>query len=1342
MKRLLLVAALLAASLCGAENLLVNGDMSSDKGWKLWGGAPSDPKARAAILTYPAEGPAGERVMKILDELDTHNTYVIQHCMLPAPSLPKQRFMLKFKAKAPEGQTFLVSISNELPKTADRPGKYFGGTSHNFTGTGAWTEYAHEFRTVPAGGTRLGLSFFPFPPTRDNSVRGTLRVTAVTLETAPPLKPEPTIQEKQKIIAEEKITLHDRNLRTDIVREGKPCAVIVGSPELAAPIVEAVRAKTGATLEVVSADPGKVNLITIGNRDRNDFVSTLYNFHYTLLDAKYPGKGGSETRSLHDPFGDKRNIILCGGSDLAGDRAAVAKLVKQIDAMPAGKDLHFGFFADVTLDPAYKVPENAKDAKLWCESRGYGNSGFFGWNSLSKNLALLYITGRKQYADEFLRLAFPKDKATEKELFKLDGESYKDDYSDPIASVYHYRGIMMVLYWDLVEANPVWTDADRLKVKQAMYRQLKYTLTKKDYTNPYGFADARVLRGIDRHIDWEGCMLYAVARYFEKHQPCLGSKEALRLVRNFMEPRFETVCYGTTSRFWAHSNMEPDFFYAILSGDRKYIGNRAIGEYARDLLITSDGSNRPDTPDGSFLDRTTHYSPVMSFLQLAYLTQDDAFVRLTRTMPIDQNCFRLGQSFWPIKPYGRDSVKETMGRWNAYTGEKRMAAPFPDKYVVNVMSYRDAEDGSGDYMMLDTSYATGLREVARAFALFNIRIDGEPVLRGHGNTLRLYSDGGCVAPQPYYAKVLDYGVSGPFVYAKATVPDLDGFDWTRTVILRKRGWLLLADEVVPKRDLVSGEIYNDFFGLWPDVRWTAHPATGEYVMNNRPGKMRDWLLSTSADVRYLVGNAGWTTYLSSLTSLRMFQMHENWKKGEPVRFVTLIRPGKPDSMPSAARQGDEIALALPAPALFRFTPDGFELDTPDGKLVSSGKPWQFAADARPDEAKVRTMLAARKIAPPPAADKSAPAPIRQFKTGGQIRRLVPFTDGGKTYYAVSAGKSFMVLDAEFKPVFRHDLGTETGPAAWQASKRRILVGCRDETVRAYDLAGKECWRFTSEMAPELLKFGPYWHKSAIPGIRSILVDAWPDGREQVFVGSEGTLEVLDSEGKFVKRLYIQYGPVSTLVMQRDPARLWCLRWTGGWLSGFTVSPELKVENVGMLTDAKGVPMTIFGFSGVGKTFFFPRKDALYGDFTGVQNRVVKWDLKGKVLADVNLGVDTSASGAGFGEPIQELSHLRHLNVLPDGTVAALTRRARAYFWTPDLKLKKMIVLPEAPFCGTDDGQNLYAGLNDGRIVRIMPDGMLETLGRTPAQPRVVILYGGRLVAGDKVGNLMEFSLKK
>ena len=47
MKHFLMLAALLAGAFCMADDLLVNGDMKTNKGWNLWGSAPADPALRA-----------------------------------------------------------------------------------------------------------------------------------------------------------------------------------------------------------------------------------------------------------------------------------------------------------------------------------------------------------------------------------------------------------------------------------------------------------------------------------------------------------------------------------------------------------------------------------------------------------------------------------------------------------------------------------------------------------------------------------------------------------------------------------------------------------------------------------------------------------------------------------------------------------------------------------------------------------------------------------------------------------------------------------------------------------------------------------------------------------------------------------------------------------------------------------------------------------------------------------------------------------------------------------------------------------------------------------------------
>ena len=222
-----------------------------------------------------------------------------------------------------------------------------------------------------------------------------------------------------------KIELKDRHLTTALVRNGQAAAAIVGDAALAGKLNAVISRLTGVTLPVLphtayeNADRLDRNLIVIGNRDRNRTISNLYNRHFTLLDARYPGVGGNEVRSLHNPFGDHHNVILAGGSDPAGDAAAVEKLIGHLEKSRGVRgELALGFLSDATLSPAYRVARDVKDIPLWEESAGYGNKGYFGWNSLAKNLAMLYITNDPYYKNEFMRLAFPKDQATLDELFE------------------------------------------------------------------------------------------------------------------------------------------------------------------------------------------------------------------------------------------------------------------------------------------------------------------------------------------------------------------------------------------------------------------------------------------------------------------------------------------------------------------------------------------------------------------------------------------------------------------------------------------------------------------------------------------------------------------------------------------------------------------------------------------------------------------------------------------------------------------------------------------------------------------------------------------------------------
>ena len=105
------------------------------------------------------------------------------------------------------------------------------------------------------------------------------------------------------------------------MNDGVPAAAIVAIQRFAHRLNRVLKAKTGVTLPVLTANACREktafdrNYIMLGNRPDNASINSLYLRHYTLLDVKYPGRGGAVVRSLHNPYNDGHNVIFAGGSD-------------------------------------------------------------------------------------------------------------------------------------------------------------------------------------------------------------------------------------------------------------------------------------------------------------------------------------------------------------------------------------------------------------------------------------------------------------------------------------------------------------------------------------------------------------------------------------------------------------------------------------------------------------------------------------------------------------------------------------------------------------------------------------------------------------------------------------------------------------------------------------------------------------------------------------------------------------------------------------------------------------------------------------------------------------------
>jgi hypothetical protein len=187
-----------------------------------------------------------------------------------------------------------------------------------------------------------------------------------------------------------------KNLHTQTVlaQNGKSMVAIVASgkyKDQAAALQKVLSTKTGVTVSILDDKnfeiPLTQNVILLGNRSTNTALSKLYDSFYALTDLKYPGAGGYEVRSVHNPFGDGHNAIILGGSDDAGVQAATEHFIKVLLAQKdIGNSLSVGWLLDVKLGQNVQLPaEGAGLMPTWQDSKSYGRTGYFGWNSISKN---------------------------------------------------------------------------------------------------------------------------------------------------------------------------------------------------------------------------------------------------------------------------------------------------------------------------------------------------------------------------------------------------------------------------------------------------------------------------------------------------------------------------------------------------------------------------------------------------------------------------------------------------------------------------------------------------------------------------------------------------------------------------------------------------------------------------------------------------------------------------------------------------------------------------------------------------------------------------------------------
>ncbi|MHB8994811.1 MAG: FG-GAP repeat domain-containing protein [Armatimonadota bacterium] len=657
--------------------------------------------------------------------------------------------------------------------------------------------------------------------------------------------------------------LKDLHLKTPLVSAGKPVITIVAPAPYQAEgkaIQAAIQKLTDAVVPIIEEAhlPLTGNLICLGNRSTNRTISGLYDRGYTFLDLKYPGPGGYVVRSLHNPFGDGRNVLFVGGSDAAGVKTATeafaAAVGRGLRAAPG--ELSLGYLCNIKLSPAYTVPSDLKQVEIWEASRMYGSSGYFGWNMVSKNMALYYMTGDEKYLKEFLRLGFP-DKAAIKEIEDYDGERIENK-NDPLAGPYHYSAHMMIEMWDLIEESPSFTDEQRLKITNALARQLPHRVVE----GVYNATTPRQHVG-DRHGDWSAFSLYALGRYFNKDYPSAVWQHCLDASDRYFDTLKRTywMAGNNDHLFWFTSYYDPMLNYLLFSGrrDADMLANLRRGLESQEILST-----------GLDTDWGTNASSLSMLGKAAHILGDGRWLWYRERTNLNLECFRLGQSFWADGALPVKQPTDLAGKWLIHWMPEGMwkarNTGLPQNQSFRWGSYRSEIGPGGDYILLDGYNGAG-RNPYHTFDILELRLGGATLLKGYHNQVLSSADGMVEPEVAMDGALLHQDVVGQTAAAVAEVPKLPFATWRRSLAQRVGRYAVIADDLTFRTN--SDNIKLETSWEMPGATWL--PAlqamrTRAYTSNATPP---GWLSFRAIEQSNTCGPGTAADLLSRLGSLDM-----------------------------------------------------------------------------------------------------------------------------------------------------------------------------------------------------------------------------------------------------------------------------------------------------------------------------------------------------------------------------------------------------------------------------------------------------------------------------------------
>jgi outer membrane protein assembly factor BamB len=567
------------------------------------------------------------------------------------------------------------------------------------------------------------------------------------------------------------------------------------------------------------------HLILIGNAINHPLIFRLYVNHYTLVDEYFPGPGEEFLQTVHNPFGDSRNVVILGASDVQGALSAARALVTLV--RNKGPKLGFTLHSRSSRLPAQSP--RAEDFLYGLEKRKEQiEVGDIPWVAMDYGM-LYHLTGDQRWGELFRDLHLYAGRVA-RERGTWPRTVFDNDF-------YLYR---LLTVWDLIEESPIFSDEDRRAITQLCLEVTRY-VAGMSYLQVF-FTGGLALG--NNHQTFPAISIFMAHRYFSKYY---GWQEFVLL-----QPAVEAI-FALHNTSWRPNDNDEGvgvrthrhlINYSLIQGDSTYFQSGRERLLADWIIMVTD--NRADTLafgdageyDGVYQGGRGKIQDqyCLALLSLAAWYYRDGRYAWAR------DWFRKGLDWRDRLDFGqllcrKYGWQERYGitEWEFYLGwlyrggiqpsqpnhllgvavarydeaGRVMAGveDIPREEAFDKLTFRAGFDPQDEYLALEGiatiphshDDANCIMRLSWKDRLWIVEGDEFKSLRRYHNGVVAVRNGEHIA-SPRIAHLKAVGTLGDWGISQTLLPDDNGLDWERNIVWRKGEYFLVWDRLGAARD--------------------------------------------------------------------------------------------------------------------------------------------------------------------------------------------------------------------------------------------------------------------------------------------------------------------------------------------------------------------------------------------------------------------------------------------------------------------------------------------------------------------------------------------------------------